>query len=439
MKIKTVALDRIKPYERNPRKNDGAVDAVAESIQQCGYCSPIVVDEAGVILAGHTRYKALRKLGWDKAPIVYVEDLTEAQKRKYRILDNKTGEIAEWDNDLLEIELDGLDFDEFDFGLLDMIAASEDKVDDAAPAEAVEDEDDEEAAREAAEVEGLDEEDPEYQAFVDKFKPKKTTDDCYTPEPVYESVAKWVAKEYRVNRTRFVRPFYPGGDYQKFDYPHNAIVVDNPPFSILSEILAWYTEHRIKFFLFAPTLTLFSSSSQSACALPCGVAVTYENGANVSTSFLTNLEPAGTRVRLIPELYQEVKNGNDENLGYSKKELPRYEYPHDVLTAAAAARLCKFGQALTFKANETEHIRALDAQKESGAAIFGSGYLLASHAAEKRAAAEVSATEYAATRRAKTELALQDAPTQYDVHWQLSERERAIIARMDEAVAQDDV
>lgn len=121
MKIKTVALDKIKPYERNPRKNDGAVDAVAESIKQCGYCSPIVVDEAGVILAGHTRYKALRKLGWDKAPIVYVEDLTEAQKRKYRILDNKTGEIAEWDNDLLEIELDGLDFDGFDFELLDTV------------------------------------------------------------------------------------------------------------------------------------------------------------------------------------------------------------------------------------------------------------------------------------------------------------------------------
>ena len=119
MKIKTLPLDKIKPYERNPRKNDAAVDAVAESIRQCGYCSPIVVDEAGVILAGHTRYKALQKLGWDKAPCVAVDDLTDEQKRKYRILDNKTGEIAEWDTELLEIELEGLDFDGFDFGLLE--------------------------------------------------------------------------------------------------------------------------------------------------------------------------------------------------------------------------------------------------------------------------------------------------------------------------------
>ena len=438
MKIKTLPLGKIKPYERNPRRNDAAVDAVAESMRQCGYVAPIIVDEDGVILAGHTRYKALKTLGWATAKVCVAEGLSEEQKRKYRILDNKTNELAEWDEDLLAIELDGLDFDGFDFGLLDMVAPVE-KDNAAAPAaDDGNDEEAEEAAREAAEAEGLDEDDPEYQAFVDKFKPKKTTDDCYTPEPVYEAVAEWVAKEYGVERSRFVRPFYPGGNYQAFAYAPDAVVVDNPPFSILSEILTWYAEQKVKFFLFAPTLTLFSSSSQFACALPCGVAVTYENGANVSTSFLTNLEPAGTRVRLIPELYQAVKSGNDENLGYSKKELPRYEYPHEVLTAAAA-RLCKNGQALTFMANETEHIRALDVQKDSGAAIFGSGYLLASRASKKRAEAEVSATEYAATRRAAADQAQQDTPTQYDVHWKLSERERAIIARMDEAVAQNGV
>ena len=122
MKIKTLALEKIQPYERNPRKNDGAVDAVAESIRQCGYCAPIVIDEAGVILAGHTRYKALKKLGWEKVQVCQVEGLSEEQKRKYRILDNKTGELAEWDADLLEIELDGLDFEGFDFGLLEQEA-----------------------------------------------------------------------------------------------------------------------------------------------------------------------------------------------------------------------------------------------------------------------------------------------------------------------------
>lgn len=120
MKIKTMPLAKIKPYERNPRKNDAAVDAVAESICQCGYCAPIVVDEAGVILAGHTRYKALQKLGWATVKVCVAEGMSEEQKRKYRVLDNKTGELAEWDTDLLALELDGLDFEGFDFGLLDM-------------------------------------------------------------------------------------------------------------------------------------------------------------------------------------------------------------------------------------------------------------------------------------------------------------------------------
>ena len=69
-----------------------------------------------------------------------------------------------------------------------------------------------------------------YNAFVDKFKPKKTTDDCYTPDNVYNAVADWVADEYGKDRENFVRPFYPGGDYQGYDYPQDCIVVDNPPF-----------------------------------------------------------------------------------------------------------------------------------------------------------------------------------------------------------------
>ena len=125
MKLKTVRLEDVRPYENNPRRNDGAVDAVAESIRQCGYVAPIVVDEEMVILAGHTRYKALTRLGHTTAKVLIAEGLSEEQKRKYRILDNKTGEIAEWDEDLLNIELEGLDFDGFDFGLLDQIVPPE--------------------------------------------------------------------------------------------------------------------------------------------------------------------------------------------------------------------------------------------------------------------------------------------------------------------------
>lgn len=108
-------MEDIRPYPNNPRKNDGAVDAVAESIRQCGYVAPIIVDENGVILAGHTRYKALKKLGYETADVLIKSGMTEEQKKKYRLLDNKTGELADWDYDLLEMELDGLDFGSLDF------------------------------------------------------------------------------------------------------------------------------------------------------------------------------------------------------------------------------------------------------------------------------------------------------------------------------------
>lgn len=116
MEIVNIKLRDLKPYENNPRKNDQAVDAVAESIKQCGYIAPIIVDEDNVILAGHTRYKALKKLGHKEAECIVKAGLTEEQKRKYRLLDNKTNEFAEWDFDLLTDELEGLDFGDFDFG-----------------------------------------------------------------------------------------------------------------------------------------------------------------------------------------------------------------------------------------------------------------------------------------------------------------------------------
>lgn len=114
--LKTVNIDEIKPYPNNPRQNDNAVAAVAESIKQCGYCAPIIVDEGMTILAGHTRLKTLQQLEMEQIEVCVISGLTQAQKRKYRLLDNKTGEVALWDFDKLEVELDGLDFDDFNFG-----------------------------------------------------------------------------------------------------------------------------------------------------------------------------------------------------------------------------------------------------------------------------------------------------------------------------------
>lgn len=114
--LKTVKLKDIVPYENNPRHNDQAVDAVKESIKQCEYIAPIIVDEDMVILCGHTRQKALKSLGRKEAEVMVVTGLTEEQKKKYRLLDNKTNELATWDIDLLEVELEDLDFDGYDFG-----------------------------------------------------------------------------------------------------------------------------------------------------------------------------------------------------------------------------------------------------------------------------------------------------------------------------------
>lgn len=115
MKLMKISLDKIQPYENNPRKNDEAVNAVAESIKQCSYITPIIVDEDNVIIAGHTRYKALKALDIKEADVLICANLSEQVKKKYRYLDNKTGEKATWDFIKLENELEGLDLEGFDF------------------------------------------------------------------------------------------------------------------------------------------------------------------------------------------------------------------------------------------------------------------------------------------------------------------------------------
>ncbi len=111
-------LDRVRPYENNPRNNDDAVDAVAASIKEFGFSQPIVVDSDSVIIVGHTRLKAAQKLGLDRVPVVVASHLTSDQVRAYRIADNKTAEIADWNYDLLPIELSALKEANYDLGLL---------------------------------------------------------------------------------------------------------------------------------------------------------------------------------------------------------------------------------------------------------------------------------------------------------------------------------
>lgn len=117
MNVQEIKLKDIKPYGKNPRKNDDAVPYVAESIKQFGFKVPIVIDKNNVIVAGHTRYKAAKKLGFKSVPCIIADDLTDEQIKAFRLADNKVSEKAEWDLDLLDSEIEEIfDIDMTDFG-----------------------------------------------------------------------------------------------------------------------------------------------------------------------------------------------------------------------------------------------------------------------------------------------------------------------------------
>ena len=245
-----------------------------------------------------------------------------------------------------------------------------------------------------------------YDEFVEKFKPKKTTDDCYTPEIVYNAIADWVANEYHLNKADFVRPFYPGGDYERFDYS-GKIVVDNPPFSILMKIIKFYVDHDIKFFLFAPTLTL-CRYGDICTVMPIGVSIEYENGAVVNTSFATNLEPHEIRARTPPTLYKAVDEANKINKQKDKKSLPKYSYPMELVTTAAIYPFAKYGIDFVIPRSESVRVSALDAQRQCKKAVFGCGWLVSERVKAER-------------EKAEREKALR---------WELSEREKEIITAL---------
>ncbi len=258
----------------------------------------------------------------------------------------------------------------------------------------------------------------EYKKFVDKFKPKKTTDDCFTPVKIYEAVKEWAIKEYGINKsTPIIRPFYPGGDYENYNYPDGCIVIDNPPFSIISKIIRFYVSKNIKFFLFAPTLTLFSADIQSVTYIVAGAGIIYENEAKVNTSFVTNLDTA--KIRVEPELLEIV----DEIQKCCRSKQKKYKYPDNVVSAARLSKLAGCGVKLKIMPNECKFIRQLDSQKESGKHIYGAGYLISEKAAAEKKAAEKKAAE----KKAAEKKAAEKAEEELDDIWKLSDREKEII------------
>jgi hypothetical protein len=187
--------------------------------------------------------------------------------------------------------------------------------------------------------------------------------------------------------------------------------------------------------MFAPTLTLFSSISRTCTALPCALAVIYENGASVNTSFLTNLEPKHIRLRSAPKLHAMVQAGIDEYVKSLRKSLPKYSYPPHIITSAWVGALSRLGIEFSVPVDESESISGLDSQKESGKAIFGKGYIVsdAVKAEREKAEREKAEREKAEREKAEREKAEREkAEREKAERWELSDRELAIIKRLNE-------
>lgn len=259
----------------------------------------------------------------------------------------------------------------------------------------------------------------DYEGFVKKFQPRKTTDDCYTPPAIYEAVLSFVREDVGIpSHLEIARPFYPGGDYESYDYA-GKVVVDNPPFSILARIVKFYQERGIPFFLFAPRLTCLSGNATgtenytAVFLAASNSTLTYENGAKVQTAFVTNML-GDLKVWVSESLAEKIKAATTSSV----KSLPKYSYPDEVFKAADSG-LCA---ELKIDRADTLPVRVLDCQRPHKKEVFGQGLLLTSKAVK-------------AVKAAKAVKAVKAAKNAGVFQWTLSEREKSMIAELEKASA----
>lgn len=263
------------------------------------------------------------------------------------------------------------------------------------------------------------EDNKEYKEFVEKFKRKKTTDDCYTPPAVYDVVLNYVREKCDIEGLRVLRPFHPEGDYQKETYDDNCVVIDNPPFSIISEIIRFYLDRGIKFFLFAPHLTLFSSN-QDYTSIVTNSSIVYENSAVVKTGFVSNMF-GDAKIIGDAELCQRLKDVQDEG----KVCLPRYVYPDNIVTVTKIANIVSKGESVVIKKKDLAFCRGLESQKKMKKSMFGSGFISSNKTAEYLKEKETSA------RVLKEQRDAQKVLNEEKIVWELSATEQAIIKELD--------
>lgn len=397
VKLKTADLapntGQVPGLPTNPRQwTSTDIDKIAASLRETPElfeARPVLVIPHGgkyVILGGNLRYEGARKNKEKEVPaIIFPEDTPAEKLREIVVKDN--GSFGAWDYDALANEWDDLPLS--DWGAPIWNTEAQRKMDNG----------------------GLSSEGKEgadgYDEFVEKFEQKLTTDDCYTPPEVYDIVRDFVDKRVAsLAGRKIVRPFFPGGNYEDLtQYPKGCVVLDNPPFSLYAKIVRFYLDKGIDFWLFGPNLTLFVANAD-VCFVVANVPVVYENGAVVSTGFVTNMVP-DLRVWCEPTLRVRIVEAQKNT-----KELTKYEYPDNCVTSATLGKLSANGCELKIATHEAQYTHDLDGFAEIGKGLFGGGFILSTAAAE-RAAAERAAAERAATKIT------------------LSPREREIVAALD--------
>ena len=222
-------------------------------------------------------------------------------------------------------------------------------------------------------------------------KPQTT---AIPPPLVYDAVLRWARKCLDIEDRPVVRPFFPGGDYEHYDYPDNCVVIDNPPFSIFAKIVDFYVERKIPFLLFAPAMT---SIRHNCCYIGIIADIIYENGANVGTSFVTNMIDAICITS--PSLHEEVKKAVQETQKEKKKQLRKLSFPDNVLRATELQTMSRAGVNFRLSREEGRVIRKACNGKE-----FGNSILLSDKAtAEKLAAEKLAAEKMAAEKMGLSE------------------------------------
>lgn len=206
----------------------------------------------------------------------------------------------------------------------------------------------------------------DYESYIKKFEGKKTTDETYTPRDVFEAVLQYVGEIYDLKGKQILRPFYPGGDFERAEYPADGVVIDNPPFSIFKKIVSFYAARKIPFFLFGPGMTILNVFKYCSVVI-VSPAIRFENGANVRCNFATNLfeqKQVTTATRLTKLLKQCASQQNANSIKL-------YEYPEEVLSVSDLQTIANGTDDFSITEKETVIIESLNGRK-----LFGTHLLI---------------------------------------------------------------